>query len=248
MCQEHRKSAQVRQLLDDVLVQVVSLFVSHGIAPWTLAESIPAFPQEQIRLARTHMRRRSGHVVHSPTATQPNMGRFGSRPPTQPAGSRSRRQFADARVLRIWSRDDRDWSGFSWGYAAPRRTLRIFLANSQACIETSASTATQIDHNMGPTDGTGRTLGVRRLAAFPARVAAGFCRDATIRVSAAFATGRECGGIPWRRTNRALAIHPSLRQRNATPRKQRAAPLVVPVFLPAAWAPTRRASRMRSPL
>ena len=55
MGQEHRKGAQVRQLIDDALVQVVSLFVSHGIAPWTLADPSP-LPPGTIRLARARAR------------------------------------------------------------------------------------------------------------------------------------------------------------------------------------------------
>jgi hypothetical protein len=38
MRQQHRKRTQMRQLLDDALVQVGSLVVWHGnLAPWTLA-------------------------------------------------------------------------------------------------------------------------------------------------------------------------------------------------------------------
>jgi hypothetical protein len=69
MRQQHRKRTQMRQLLDDALVQVGSLVVWHGsLAPWTLA-IYSRVPCKKFRPSR-RARPQPSHVMRSPTTTK----------------------------------------------------------------------------------------------------------------------------------------------------------------------------------
>ncbi len=74
MRQQHRKRTQMRQLLDDALVQVGSLVVWHGgLAPWTLAIYSP-FPCKKFRPFAP--RAPSAQPCRAfPNDNEPNMGR-----------------------------------------------------------------------------------------------------------------------------------------------------------------------------